>query len=183
MGVRVRWYNREVFLDPSKIIEFLKVPFGGKVGDFGAGAGHYTRAALNKLEGSGAVYALDALSSSLDSLMRDAWKMNARLYALRADLNEHIPLKNGLLNAGIAANVLHQISNRPRFVEEIRRVMTPSGEVLVVDWMSSFKNMGPVPSSVLTPSEAAGLFKDAGFSVGEMLPAGAHHFAFIARNT
>lgn len=171
-----------MFLNPKQILDYLKVPFGAKVGDFGAGAGHYSRAALDRLQGSGAVYALDALTASLDSLSRDAWKTNARLYALQADLNEHIPLKDGLLNAGIAANVLHHLRNRPKFVEEIRRVTAPSGEVLVVDWISSFKNMGPVASAVISPSEAAALFKNAGFKVGEMLPAGTHHFAFIAKS-
>jgi ubiquinone/menaquinone biosynthesis C-methylase UbiE len=171
-----------MFLEPEGILKYLTIPFGGKVGDFGAGAGHFSRAAMSRLSGGGAVYALDAFSGALENMMRDLSRPNTRLYTLQADLNEHIPLKTDLLHAGIAANILHQIGNKQRFAEEVKRVIAPNGEVLVIDWISSFKNMGPVPSAVVTPAEAAALFKQAGFSVGDMLPAGGHHFAFIARN-
>ncbi len=96
-------------------------------------------------------------------------------------MNTHIPLKNDLLKAAVAANILHQIRDKARFAEEVKRVLEPGGETLVVDWVSSFKNMGPHTDHVVTPGEAARLFEGAGFTVGDMLPAGTHHYAFVAR--
>jgi hypothetical protein len=40
--------------------------------------------------------------------------------------------------------------------------------------------MGPAPEKAVAPAEAARLFESAGFTIGDMMPAGTHHFAFIA---
>lgn len=170
-----------MFLDPSEILNYLVLPHGARVADFGTGAGHYARAALDKLGAHGSVYAFDVFHPALDTLHRSARGFNRNLYAIHSDLNEPIPLSNDLLHAGIAGNILHQLKNRERFVSEVYRVLKPRGEALVVDWVSSFRNMGPATDAVITPAEAARLFETAGFSVGDMLPAGTHHFAFIAK--
>jgi ubiquinone/menaquinone biosynthesis C-methylase UbiE len=169
-----------VFLNPKSILEKVKIPHGARVADFGAGAGHYAIAIAERLEGGGTVYAIDAHQQSLDTLSRQSTERGLGIYTLVSDLNQHIPLKDNLLTFGVAANVLHQLSDRKRFVQELARVIAPDGEVLVVDWMSSFNNMGPTKDAVITPAEAADLFRSHGFTVGEVLPAGTHHFAFIA---
>ncbi len=173
-------YNTRVFLNPKKLLDKMRVPFGAKAADFGAGAGHYALALLERMENGGSVYAIDAHAPSLDSLRREARARNASLYTLHSDLNKHIPLKDSLLKIGIAANVLHHIEDRPRFASEVARVVESGGEVLVVDWVSSFRNMGPAPEKAVAPAEAARLFESAGFTIGDMMPAGTHHFAFIA---
>jgi len=170
-----------MFLNPRQIINHVTIPHGARVADFGTGAGHYATAALEKVGSTGAVYAFDAFAPSLDSLHRSV-SHHGNLYTLTSDLNAHIPLADNLLKAGIAANILHQLRDRSRFVRELSRVLAPDGEALVVDWVSSFRNMGPPEGSVITPGEAARLFEEAGFSVGDMLPAGTHHFAFVAKN-
>ncbi len=172
-----------MFLNPKSILENLKISHGAKVGDFGAGAGQYALLVAERLQGGGDVYALDAFRPSLDALKREAMARALSLHVLESDLNRHIPLKDNLLHVGIVANILHQLSDRKKFVEELARVIVPGGKVLVADWTSSFKNMGPAQSSIILPAEAVSLFTSAGFSAGEMLPAGTHHFAFVAKNT
>lgn len=172
-----------MFLSPIQILRSLPLPPKAKVGDFGTGAGHYALALAERIGLGGAVYAIDALGPGFDSLKREAARHHASFYTLESDLNEHIPLRNGLLNAAVVSNILHQVSERKYFVSELARVIAPGGAALVVDWAGSFKNMGPPESAVLSPGEAAELFKSAGFKTGDMLPAGTHHFAFIATRT
>lgn len=163
-------------------MENIKIPHGARVADFGTGAGHFALLAAERLQGGGEVYALDAFRPILSTLANEASRRSLNIHTLESDLNLHIPLKDNLITLGIAANVLHQLSDRKRFVEELARVVEPSGEVLVVDWASSFKNMGPAESAALSAGEAAELFTSRGFTVGDLLPAGTHHYAFIARN-
>lgn len=175
-------YYRYVFLNPKSVLEHLSFSGHSRVGDFGAGAGHFTFAAADRLNDEGRLYAFDAFSSAVDALHREAERKNVRLHALTADLNTHIPLRDNLLNAGIVANTLHHLKERERFVKELARVIEPSGKVLVVDWASSFKNMGPHEDAVLLPGDAARLFRSSGFSISPLLPAGTHHYAFIAES-
>jgi ubiquinone/menaquinone biosynthesis C-methylase UbiE len=169
-----------VFLSPLTVLPALRIPAKPRVGDFGAGQGHYAFALAERVGRGGTIYALDAFEPNLDALKRGGGAYGSRFYALRSDLNRHIPLKTNLLNAGIVANVLHQLSDKEQFVSELARVMEPEAQVLVVDWLGSFKNMGPPQEAILAPGEAVRLFEGAGFSAGPMLSAGTHHFAFVA---
>lgn len=171
-----------MFLNPTSVLGHLPFSQHGRVGDFGAGAGHFAFAAAERLGREGSVYAFEAFTPAVESLSREAERRNLRIHALTADLNAHIPLRDNLLHAGIVVNTLHQLSDRERFVGELARVIEPAGKVLVVDWPSSFKNMGPHPEAVVAPGDAARLFRSAGFSISPMLPAGTHHYAFIAEN-
>ena len=171
-----------MFLNPASVLEHLPFARNASVGDFGAGAGHFTFAAAKRLDGRGLVYALEAFSPSVDAISNEANRRGARVHALTADLNTHIPLRDNLLSAGIVANTLHHIKNREQFVKELARVIQPKGKVLVVDWASSFKNMGPHEDAVVLPADAAYLFRVAGFTMSPMLPAGTHHYAFLAEN-
>ena len=162
------------------MLSHVRVPYGGHAADFGAGAGHFTFSVAELLKGDGTVYALDAHHGVVDSLYREAARRGYPIRALAADLNAHIPLRDNLLSLGIVSNILHQLSDRERFARELARVTAEGGQALVVDWASSFKNMGPVESAVVSPAEAAALFRNAGFSIGDVVPAGTHHFAFVA---
>lgn len=169
-----------MFLDPDEILGRLGVMSGSKVGDFGTGSGTYALKVAKQLGPEATVYAFDAYHPLVDSVGRLGRTTGANFYAIKADLNQHIPLKDNVLHAAIAVNILHALEARQKFVAELSRVIQPGGRVLVVDWVDSFKNMGPTPEQAIQPGEAARLFEDAGFELGSMLPAGTHHFAFIA---
>lgn len=169
-----------MFLKPDEVFNHLYIEPTSRFGDFGAGAGHYSLLAAKKLAPGGAVYAFDINGGSLDRLRTEGEKYAADFYTLDSDLNQHIPLRDNLLDSAVVANVLHQLEAREYFARELSRVMRPGGKALVIDWVSSFKNMGPAEGKTALPGDAVRFFKLAGFTTGEMLPAGTHHFAFIA---
>ena len=151
-----------------------------RVGDFGAGAGQFALTLAERLGQSGTIYALDAFGPNLDAMKHESEKYGSNFYTLESDLNTSIPLRTNLLNAAVVANTLYGINDKQRFIAELARVLEPGGTALVVDWAGSFKNMGPPENAILTPGEAARLFSAAGFTIGDMLSAGTHHFAFTA---
>jgi trans-aconitate methyltransferase len=165
-----------MFLDPKEVLQHLPLRADHKVGDFGAGQGTYAFALAERLP-DGSVYAFEALPGHVEAIAR---RQPGNIFALMADLNKHIPVRDGLLNAGIVTNTLHALQERQRFVAELARVLTPRAPVLVVDWAASFNDMGPHQDAVVSPGDAVRLFQSGGFSVGAMLPAGSHHYAFIA---
>lgn len=186
--VRIRYatyasrYTYKVFLNPKDIFKHLPIHASARVGDFGTGAGHYALLAAEKLGQEGAVYVFDINGSVIDKVRKAGEQYPASFYGMAHDLNVSIPLKNDLLDVAVVANVLHQLERRGPFVKELARVLGRGGKALVVDWAASFNNIGPTKEKAIAAGEAARLFEEAGFTVGEMLPAGTHHFAFIAHN-
>lgn len=162
------------------MLTHLPLRADSKVGDFGAGQGRYSFVLAERLP-DGAVYAFEALPGHVEAIAHSTALMARRnVFPLVVNLNQHIPLKDAFLTAGVIANTLHALRERERFVAELARVLAPRSPVLVVDWAASFKNMGPRAEDVVSPGDAVRLFEAGGFVTGAMLPAGSHHYAFVA---
>lgn len=168
--------------DPRDMLRHVRLMPGMRVADFGAGSGAYSSLLLDRIGTEGAVYALDALPQSLESLRRTALQKNKRCMTVCAEFEHELPMRDNLLDLAVVANTLHNVDpvRRSHFVSELHRVLVPGGQVLVVDWAGSFDNMGPPAPLVVTPVDAVRLFRSQGFETSTMLPAGTHHFAFVA---
>jgi hypothetical protein len=53
------------------------------------------------------------------------------------------------------------------------------GKLLLIDWSSSFKNMGPTQAQVVSEIEAKKLAESAGFVTLQSVPAGTHHYGVL----
>ncbi len=171
-----------MFLDPQQVLSHVPIQPGFRVADFGVGSGTYVEHILNKLEGEGALYAFDVAPQLVEKLHRKKITEGIEnFFSLVADLNKPLPLKDELLQSALIINTLHALTNRRGFVGEAHRVLERGRSVLVVEWASSFNHMGPPPAQAVLPQDAVRLFQSEGFSVGAMLPAGSHHYAFVAK--
>ncbi len=170
-----------MFLNPKHILSYLPVRSGSRVGDFGAGSGEYTRLLAPMVRGEGAVYTFDIVPELNERLYRERHANDlGNVYTFCADLNQPLPLKDELLDSAVVANTFYALTEREGFLDELNRTLSPLGKVLLVDWLASFRNMGPREDEVVGPTQAVQLFRAHGFQVGEMIPAGTHHYAFVA---
>jgi ubiquinone/menaquinone biosynthesis C-methylase UbiE len=172
------------FSDPIFNISQMELQSGMKVADFGAGIGFYTFP-LSKVVGqSGRVYAVEIQKDLIEKLKKEAHKMNVHnIDVLWGDL-EHdggVHLREGILDAGVIANVLFQVGDKNKVASEIKRLLKPGGKLLVVDWLESFGGMGPHPDHVIQKRKALEIFESLGFKVEKDIRAGAHHWGVILR--
>lgn len=173
-----------MFLSPLQALSHLPLEAGQRVADFGAGDGAYAFLLAEKLESEGAVYTLDLNGEAVESVRRESIRRShANIFPLHTDLEEAIPLRDALLDSAVVANTLHALHERARFLDELHRTLKEHGAVLFVEWAASFNNMGPTKENAIGPAEAVRLFRAHAFEPGPMLPAGSHHYAFVARKT
>lgn len=170
------------FSAPRENVLQLGLRAGMKVGDFGAGSGHYARAAAAMVVPGGMVYAIDIQEEVLKHL-----KLNTHAHHLGAidtvwgDIEQvgGTHLRDASLDAVILANTLFQVTYRDALFLEIRRVLKPSGKLLIVDWAGSYGGIGPTEKHVVTEHEAEGLCIGAGFHKVKSFRAGPHHYGII----
>ena len=155
---------------------------GMKVADCGFGVGEHALLLTQRLGEEGAVYAFEIKPNNVEALARTKARENIEnLFPMHVNLNEPLPLKDAMLNLALLSNTLPAVRERATLLSELKRVLVANGLVFFVDWAHSFNNMGPRDEDVIYPGDAVRLFESFGFSVGNMLPAGTHHYAFIAR--
>lgn len=153
-----------------------------KVGDFGAGSGHYARAAAAVVGMSGRVYAIDVQEEVLKHLKLNTHERHQGIIeTLWGDIEKPggTHLRDASLDAGILANTLFQVENRFACLAEIKRVLKPGSKLMVVDWAGSYGGMGPTPDKVVSEHDAEAFFINGGFHKVKSFRAGPHHYGII----
>jgi ubiquinone/menaquinone biosynthesis C-methylase UbiE len=80
------------------------------------------------------------------------------------------------VDVAIVSNILFQISDKEKFVKEVKRILKARGRVLLVDW-SETSVMGA--KTIFPKSKARALFEKEGFMVTQEINALSHHYGMI----
>ncbi len=155
---------------------------GMKVGEFGAGSGHYARALAHVVGKDGKVYAVDVQEDILKHLKLNAHPGHERIIeTVWGDIEKMggSHLRDRSLDAVVLANVFFQIENRYGLLAEVKRVLKPGGKLLVVDWAGSYGGMGPAPLKVVPEHVAEEFFIGGGFYKQKDFRAGPHHYGIV----
>jgi len=170
------------FSSPRENVLQLGLREGMKVGDFGAGSGHYARAAAAIVGHGGRVYAIDVQEDVLKHLKLNSHEHHQRIIeAIWGDIEKPggTHLRDGTLDAILLANTFFQIENRFGLLKEMKRVLRPGGKLMVVDWAGSYGGMGPSPERVVIEHQAEDFFINNGFHKVKSFRAGPHHYGII----
>ncbi|MDD2657554.1 MAG: class I SAM-dependent methyltransferase [Candidatus Pacebacteria bacterium] len=170
------------FSSPHENVLQLGLREGMKVGDFGAGSGHYSRAAAAVVGREGKVYAIDVQEDVLKHLKLNTHAHHqSTIEALWGDIEKPggTHLRDASLDAIMLANTFFQVENRYGLLKEIQRVVKPGGKLMVVDWAGSYGGMGPSPEKVVPEHETEEFFITGGFHKVKSFRAGPHHYGVI----
>jgi len=170
------------FSSPRENVLQLGLRDGMKVGDFGAGTGHYARAAAGVVGHYGKVYAIDVQEDVLKHLKLNTHEFHQGIVStVWGDIEKlgGTHLRDQSLDAVILANAFFQVENRSGLLEEMKRVMKPGGKLMLVDWAGSYGGMGPTPSHVVSELDAENFFIGNGFHKVKSFRAGPHHYGII----
>ncbi|MFZ2500658.1 MAG: class I SAM-dependent methyltransferase [Minisyncoccia bacterium] len=170
------------FSSPHENVLQMGLHDGMKVGDFGAGSGHYARVAAAIVGHSGKVYAIDVQEDVLKHLKLNSHQHHQRVIeTVWGDIEKPrgTKLRDASLDAGILANTFFQVENRHGLLKEALRVLAPGSKLLVVDWAGSYGGMGPAKDKVVPEHEAEAFFINGGFHKVKSFRAGPHHYGVI----
>lgn len=172
-----------MFSDPIKNLKTLILRENNIVADLGAGTGHYVVAA-GMLVPQGKVYAIDIVKDFLITIknkVKDARLSNVECIWGNVEKLGGTKLADGIVDVAIASNILFQVEDRPRFVEEVKRIMKKGGKLLLLDW--STETVGAMPvmkiKTAVPKAKALEMFESKGFKLDREIDAGFHHYGMI----
>jgi ubiquinone/menaquinone biosynthesis C-methylase UbiE len=175
-----------MFSDPKRVIEQFMIGEGSRVADLGAGSGAYALAAAQATGPDGLVYAVEVQKDLLPRIQNSAKALGLRnVEVIWADAEPFggTKLRDGSVDAAIAANILFQVEDRDAFAQEAKRILKPRGKLLLVDWSGSFGGAGPEPAAVVSAGDGRKLFERFGFAHERDIAAGAHHWGMVLRKS
>ncbi|MBY0376849.1 class I SAM-dependent methyltransferase [Patescibacteria group bacterium] len=170
-----------MFADPIKNLKSFGLKEDMVVADLGAGTGFYSISAA-ALVPKGKVYAVEIQKDFIE-------KIKSKIMESRVGNIETIwgnieklggtKIKDGVVNAVIASNILFQLDDKEKFIEETKRILTSGGQVLLIDWSSSLGHV----EKIIPKNQAREMFERKGFTSVRDIDAGVSHYGMILRKT
>ncbi|MCK4453848.1 class I SAM-dependent methyltransferase [Candidatus Parcubacteria bacterium] len=165
------------FINPQQILKQLKLRKDMTAVDFGCGSGSWVLPLAEKLE-DGKVIAIDILEEPLSALQGKAKIQHLdNIERVLADIEKSSKLEDGIADLVLMTDLLFEVDDVKKVLEEGKRVLKKGGRILVVDWRKDVA-LGPEQGRVL-PSEIKKIAKDLGLKLTEEFEAGTYHFALV----
>jgi ubiquinone/menaquinone biosynthesis C-methylase UbiE len=143
--------ERERDMPAGKVADLLALAGSETVIDYGAGTGRLALAVAERLAPQGRVIALED-SSEMFQLLSERLGGVACAEPMLIE-GDHVPLPDQQADRILAADVLHHV--RPDTLSEMRRLLTPDGLLLLIDWERGHpREDGPPEDVLLTADEA-----------------------------
>jgi ubiquinone/menaquinone biosynthesis C-methylase UbiE len=143
--------EREHDMPAGQVADLLALTGSETIIDYGAGTGRLAIAAAERLGQEGRVIAIEDSSEMFQLLsQRLASIPGAQPMLIEGD---HVSLPDGQVDRILAVDVLHHM--RRETLSEMRRLLSPDGLLLLIDWeWGSPREDGP-PQDVLLTAEQA----------------------------
>ena len=169
-----------MFTDPVKNLKTLGLRENEVVADLGAGTGFYSVAA-GALVPRGKVYAVELQKDFLDTIngkIKEAHLNNVKTILGNVEKLGGTKIGNGIVDAAIVSNILFQVEDKEKFIEEIKRILKLNAKVLLIDWS---ENSIMQKAVIVSKDKARAMFEKKGFAWVRDIDAGAHHYGMIIR--
>jgi ubiquinone/menaquinone biosynthesis C-methylase UbiE len=167
-----------MFTDPVKNLKFFGLRENDIVADLGAGTGYYSLPAA-AMAPRGKVYAVEIDKDFLIAIKNKiSYSQFYNIETLWGNVEKlgGTKIGNDVVDAVIASNILFQVEDKEKFIDEIKRILKQKGKVLLVDWSET--SVFPAKGAV-TKNNARLLFEKKGFFFQREIDAGAHHYGMI----
>ena len=173
-----------MFTDPAKNLKQFGLREDMIVADLGAGTGYYS-IPLAQMVPNGKVYAIEIQKDFLTTIKnkaKDAHLNNIEFLWGNIEKNGGTNIKDGILDAVVISDVLFQIENKERFIEEIKRILKSAGKILLIDWLDGLPPVGSGSVKIFDKEKARTLFEASGFSYDREIKVGEYHYGMILKN-
>ncbi len=157
--------ERKKFQDPTLLFPLIRPFEKGESAEIGAGSGYVFFPMADYLSARGTCYAIDLQPEMMEHFKSElSARGGPKNIKTLLSGKDSILLKDGSLELVWMVNVFHELTHPREIFSEIFRVLSPSGQCLVVDWKKEETPKGPPVSERASDLDLYEVLIEAGFS-------------------
>jgi ubiquinone/menaquinone biosynthesis C-methylase UbiE len=172
-------------LDAPAILAKAGLALDMQYADFGSGTlGHFVFPATDMVGPKGQVYAVDILKGALAGIeSRAKMEQATNLTTVWGNIEKvgGVKITAASLDLVSIVNIVKLLMKSPAVWDEIKRVLKPTGRLLLVDWKLSGGSFGPPAERRLAPETMTPQITQAGFKIEQSFEAGPHHWGLVLK--
>ncbi|MCG6924737.1 MAG: class I SAM-dependent methyltransferase [Acidobacteria bacterium] len=154
---------RDEYQKPDEVVRTLALREGETVADIGSGTGYFTLRLARAVGESGRVYAVDVspdMVRHLNRRLRDEGVRNVVTVLCEPD---DPLLPDASVDRFVIVDVWHHIEGHPAYLEKLKRMLRPGGQVVHIDFQKRDTPVGPPTSEKIARSDLVEEMEAAGF--------------------
>ncbi len=148
---------RRQTLPPFTVLEKLGLTPSDIFADIGCGIGYFSIPAAEIMNENNKVFALDTSEEMLAEVEKRARGANlSNIVTIKTD-EYNLKLPNQSVTFALLVNVLHEIEDKNKFIEEIKRILKVGGKLAIIEWEKISTEIGPPLNHRIGREEAEAL--------------------------
>ncbi len=164
-------------LNPADTLKRIGLQDGHVLCDIGAGSGIFTIPAA-RITGS-TVYAVEISETMLAVISEKMKAEGLTNVELVRTAGDRYCIGDHSVDVAIAVTVLHEISDKEAFLQEVRRLLKPDGMAAVIEFHQRETPMGPPVSRRLSQEDVSGVFAGSGFCLHDAFDLGDNFYCQV----
>ncbi len=154
---------RDAYQKPDEVMKALALRPGEVVADIGAGSGYFTVRLARAVGESGRVYAVDISPDMVRHLNRRVRAEGLRnVVTVLSDPDDPL-LPDASVDRFLIVDTWHHVEDRPAYLERMKRMLRPGGQVVHIDFQKRELPIGPPMEMKIAREDLMRQMEDAGF--------------------
>jgi ubiquinone/menaquinone biosynthesis C-methylase UbiE len=170
--------TRRKYMPPFKTLERFGLKDSGIFLDIGCGIGYFTIPAAKILK-NGKAIGIDILEEMLTHARERA--KGIENIEFRKCSEYEFPIENNSVDYAMLSNVLHEIEDKIKYLQEVKRVLKDGGELFIIEWEKKETNYGPPAEHRISISDVESMCNEVGLIAVEKLVISEHHYGIKAK--
>ncbi|MCI0513429.1 methyltransferase domain-containing protein [candidate division KSB1 bacterium] len=173
--------ERVQLINPKSVLQKMGIAPGQVVLDFGCGTGVFTVTAAEIIGPQGYFYAVDIFPEMLQAVAK---KFSGQSNLQLIQISDHrLPLENNRVDFVFMGFVLHEVVEKEKTLQEIHRILRPTGKIGIIDWDTKTSEKGPPLADRVPLAEATAWLAKTGFQQIQAYENSIYHYYVIATKT
>jgi ubiquinone/menaquinone biosynthesis C-methylase UbiE len=172
--------ERRRTMPPEETLLKFKIEDNGSLLDVGCGIGYFTVPA-SRLLINNKVIGLDIVPEMLDFAKGNAVGINNVEFIKSEEY--YFPVEDNSFKYVLISNVIHEVLDKAKYFNEVKRVLKDDGYFLIIDWDKREMDMGPSINERVSIEEMMGLCSKAGFRTLERVDISPNHYGLRLKKT
>jgi arsenite methyltransferase len=157
--------QRDAEQKPEEVIAAMALKNGETIADIGAGSGYFAFRFARHVGNNGRIYAVDINSDMVLFMNRHIRDLKLKNVVTILSAPDDPLLPDASIDRFFICNTWHHVENRGNYMQLMKKMLKPGGQVVIVDYKKKQLPVGPPPEMKIGRREVVEQFESGGFKL------------------
>ncbi len=159
--------QRDAEQKPDEVIKALGIKTGETIADIGAGSGYFAFRFSKQVGDTGRVYAVDINNDMILFMNRRIRDLKLKNVVTVLSAPDDPLLIDNSIDRFFICNTWHHVENQAHYLALMKRMLKPSGQLIIIDYQKKELPVGPPPEMKMAREDVLRQMKSNGFKLAK----------------